>query len=389
MPNAAQIAIHKFVRDGITRLRGPQSYVPLSLDEVTPLENDGGRATFRVNGARVFIENSGEVVDAGLPDCPRYADFLLEKLLPAIAADLLMEGNPHKPFLDINSHTPESFEAYLQTGIPFAKEFPFPIAIVSRKMGNEANGMRSFFLLLDLFEVVIRFIVLVQIAEVMRGSQQTGAIAKNRGLSQLSEPTLGTWVNLFRQLRRFPTENPFLKEIKELNISDTLENFLELRNEIKGHGSTLAEAYYKSIFEQHIGEIEQLLRKVSFLRDYWLVKPISMENDSAYFRVSVWKLTGGNPNFDKRNIRSTKPLPTNKVVYLNQKLESLVLHPYVILEMCKQCEREELLLFDGLSEEMITYLGYESCPKRHKSSYPYANKLPQVLREANRRPDKK
>lgn len=145
MPNSAQIATHKFVRDGITRLRGPQSYVPLSLDEVTPLENDGGRATFRVNGARVFIENSGEVVDAGLPDCPRYADFLLEKLLPAIAADLLMEGNPHKPFLDINSHTPESFEAYLQTGIPFAKEFPFPIAIVSRKMGNEANGMRSFF----------------------------------------------------------------------------------------------------------------------------------------------------------------------------------------------------------------------------------------------------
>jgi hypothetical protein len=311
------------------------------------------------------------------------------KLLPAIAADLLMEGNPHKPFLDINSHTPESFEAYLQTGIPFAKELPFPIAIVSRKMGNEANGMRSFFLLLDLFEVVIRFIALVQIAEVMRGSQQAEAIAKNRGLSLLSEPTLGTWVNLFRSLRRFPTENPFLKEIKELDISDTLEDFLSLRNEIKGHGNTLAEAYYKSIFEQHIGEIEQLLRKVSFLRDYWLVKPISMEHDSAHFRVSVWKLTGGNPNFDKRNIRSSKPLPTNKVIYLNQKLEPLVLHPYVILEMCKQCEREELLLFDGLSEETITYLGYESCPKRHKSRYPYADKLPQVLREANRRPDKK
>ena len=169
-----------------------------------------------------------------------------------------------------------------------------------------------------------------------------------------SKGITGTWVNLFRSLRRFPTENPFLKEIKELDISDTLEDFLSLRNEIKGHGNTLAEAYYKSIFEQHIGEIEQLLRKVSFLRDYWLVKPISMENDSAYFRVSVWKLTGGNPNFDKRNIRSSKALPTNKVAYLNQKLEPLVLHPYVILEMCKQCEREELLLFDGLFEGTIT-----------------------------------
>ena len=389
MPNAAQIATHKLVLDGITRLRGPRSYAPLSLEEVTPLQNDGDRATFRVNGARVFIEPSGEVVDAGLPDCPRYADFLLEKLLPAIAADLLIDGNPHKPFLDINSHTPESFEAYLQTGIPFAKEFPFPIAIVYRKMGNEANGMRSFFLLLDLFEAVIRFIVLIQIAEVMRGSQQTEAVAKNRGLSLLFEPTLGTWINLFRQLRQFSTKDPFIQEIKELNISDTLDHFLKLRNEIKGHGSTMAEAYYKSIFEQHIGDIEHLLRKVSFLKDHWLVKPISMEKDNTYFRISVWKLTGGNPNFDKRNIRSTVPLPTNKIVYLNQKLEPLVLHPYVILEICNQCEREELLLFDGLTGGMINYLGYESCPKKHKSRYPYAESLPPVLREANRRPDKR
>jgi len=59
MPNAAQIATYNFIRSEITRLRGPQSHVPLSLDHVTLLADDGNNAVFRVNGARVFVTNSG------------------------------------------------------------------------------------------------------------------------------------------------------------------------------------------------------------------------------------------------------------------------------------------------------------------------------------------
>jgi hypothetical protein len=405
MVNEVQQKNYKFICDEIKRLRGPESYVQ-PTPKVTDLESAGDRATFRVNGAQVFIENSGELTDHGMPDdCPRYANCLLQHFLPAIAVDLLREGNPHKPFLDSNSHTPGSFKAYLQTGVPFekGKEFPSPIAIVSRRLGNEANGMRSFFLLCDLFEVAIRFIVLVQIAEVMRGSesQQSEAIARNSGLEKLSETktTLGVWVNLFRQLRRFPTENPFLKEIKAIDIKDKwLEDFKDLRNNIKGHGPTLAEAYYKSIFEQNIGKLEQLLRTVSFLKNYWLVKPFPTVCDGTHHRIPARNLMGDNPIFDIRHIHSPNELPTDEVIYLSG-LEPLTLHPYVILEMCKECDREELLLFDGFSKESekdIKYLGYESCPKlerdpkperylkRHKSYHPYAYQLPRVLREAIR-----
>lgn len=117
MPNAAQIATYEFIRSEIVRLRGPQSHIPLSLDQVSALADDGDSASFRVNGARVLIKPSGKVSDAGLPDCPTYACGLLPKYcLPAIAADLLSRGNPHKPFLHSQSHTPESFIAYLQGG---------------------------------------------------------------------------------------------------------------------------------------------------------------------------------------------------------------------------------------------------------------------------------
>jgi len=121
MPNTAQILTYRDICSGIARLRGSQSYVPLSLDQVTPLDYDGDHAIFCVNGARVFVENSGNVAEReGLPDCPRFAGGLLSNrdrlFLPAIAADLLTRGNPHKRFLANHSHTPESFAAYLQHG---------------------------------------------------------------------------------------------------------------------------------------------------------------------------------------------------------------------------------------------------------------------------------
>ena len=117
MPNDAQIATYTFIRSEIDRLRGPQSHVQLSPEHVTPLTDDGNYAVFRVNGARVFVKPSGKVDDAGLPDCPTYANRLLSgQFLPAIAADLLSRGNPHKTFLHSQKHTSESFIAYLQHG---------------------------------------------------------------------------------------------------------------------------------------------------------------------------------------------------------------------------------------------------------------------------------
>jgi hypothetical protein len=121
MPNSAQIATYNFIRSEIARLRGADSYVPLDLERVTALVEEGDRAAFRVNGARVYVKKSGSVSDDGLPDCPSYAAGLLSgRFLPAIAADLLLSGNPHKPFLHIRSHTPESFIAYLQHGTKLA-----------------------------------------------------------------------------------------------------------------------------------------------------------------------------------------------------------------------------------------------------------------------------
>jgi hypothetical protein len=84
MPNEAQKNTYEFIRKEIARLRGQQSYGPSPRDvslepkDVRPSElkdvrvsdfpDDLPRALFHVDGARLLIEKSGEIVDAGLQD---------------------------------------------------------------------------------------------------------------------------------------------------------------------------------------------------------------------------------------------------------------------------------------------------------------------------------
>jgi hypothetical protein len=225
--------------------------------------------------------------------------------------------------------------------------------------------------------------VLVQVADYLGGGQQAEALASIPELSRLSKPSLGTWANMFRALSEFQTANPFVKEIKTLKVAEfqrTIDEFVRLRNEsFKGHGTTLSDDVYESRFQEHAPSVYELIRKMSFLANYRLLKTGSMEKDGDYYRIAHHSLMGDNPVFRMQTLSSRIPLDSNKVLYMNPNLESLVLDPFVILESCTECHRPELLLLDKFSDKKITYLGYES---GHKPSYQNIGKLPLALREA-------
>jgi hypothetical protein len=390
MPNDQQRRTYARIREEIAHLRGPNSFVPLSLDKISELadcrnpRSEGYRARivgtlalFRVDGARVLVEESGEIVADGLLDCRRFASGLLD--LPVIAADLLMEDSEHRPILSINSHTPESFTSYLKTGIPLEKARPFPIAIVSRKLGSVATGQREALdRLIDLFDVVVRFAALVLTADYLSVSRRSEA-RLNEALSRLGHPSLGDWVDLLRAHKQVG----HFEGIEALRLdNDWLYAFVKMRNDIV-HGATRSEPEYKRMFREHIEPVRELLHKVDdLIGNYWLLKPYWMEDRGTYHRVSVLRLMGDNPYFDARIIRSSKSLPYKVVYlsrnYLSRELDPLVLEPYVILRECEKCNREELFLLDKFSQREITYLGYES---GHKMSCKNAEELPSLLRQ--------
>jgi hypothetical protein len=105
---------------------------------------------------------------------------------------------------------------------------------------------------------------------------------------------------------------------------------------------------------------------------------ISIDKDGDFYKIAVHTLMGDNPHFEAGHIVLRTPLDTNRVVYLNRALESLVLDPYIVLERCPECKRPEVLLFDKLSDKKITYLGYES---GHRPALPLADRLPSIIRE--------
>jgi hypothetical protein len=292
------------------------------------------------------------------------------------------------------------FETYLRDDLKLRsvadrQTLPFPIAIVYRKMENAANNTQRFSLLIELFEVVIRFVALVALADYLNTPKGAEALRLEiPEVGKLAGPSLGDWVSLFKSLLRqqmSSNRKPFLKEIKDFKLdrcTQTLEDFVKLRNDsLRGHGSTQTEEEYEIKFQEHSPKLERLIDELGFLANYQLVKTAMMEKDGDSFKISIRELMGDNPHFRSSHRQMTTPLDANKVFYLSGSDESLLLHPYVVLELCSECKRPEVLLLDKLQEHRIIYLSYES---GHKPPLPTIDQLPFAVRElASRRPSAK
>jgi hypothetical protein len=248
------------------------------------------------------------------------------------------------------------------------QQMPFPIAVVQRKIKNAPNNTQRFSLLIELFEVVVRFIALVHLADYINNRKQAALVAEEvPEIKKLFAPALGDWVNIFKAFARINSHNentPFLAEIKSFRLDKyqrTLQEFVDIRNaSLRGHGATLTEDEYELRFQEHAPKIYDLISSIGFLANYTLVKTGPMQKDGDFFNISSHILMGDNPHFETNDIVLRTPLDTNKVLYLNRNQEFLVLDPYIVLELCPECKRLEVLLFDKISDKKITYLGYES-----------------------------
>jgi hypothetical protein len=247
-------------------------------------------------------------------------------------------------------------------------QVPFPIAVVQRKIRNAPNNTQKFSLLIELFEVVVRFIALVHLADYVNNRKQAAVVAEQvPDIKKLFAPTLGDWVSIFKAFARINSgadSAPFLAEIKTFRFDKyqrTLQEFVDLRNaSLRGHGATLTEEEYELRYQEHAPKVYDLVSSLGFLANYTLVKTGQMEKNGDFFNITVHTLMGDNPHFETNHIVLRTPLDTNKVLYLNRDQESLVLDPYIVLERCPECNRPEVLLFDKFLDKKITYLGYES-----------------------------
>lgn len=274
-----------------------------------------------------------------------------------------------------------------ETDKAFYQRLPFPIAVVYRKIAIAENNTQRFSLLIELFDAVIRFLALVHLSDYVNNQRQAELIADQVPVVRKSSaPSLGDWVDLFKSLSKIkgaPESRPFVEEIKSFRLDryqDTLRLFVEVRNaSFRGHGATLTEDEYALKFQEHAPKLYELIRNLGFLAKYRLIKTGPMEKDGDLYKIVVQVLMGDNPHFETERLLLRNPLDTNKVLYLNDRGETLIIDPYVILERCPQCNRPEVLVIDKLSEKKTTYLSYES---GHKPAFENVDRLPVAIREA-------
>jgi hypothetical protein len=223
---------------------------------------------------------------------------------------------------------------------PRYQQLPFPIAVVQRKIKSAPNNTQKFSLLIELFEVAIRFIALVHLADYINNRRQAALVAGQvPDIKKLFAPALGDWVNIFKAFARINSSvesTPFLAEIKSFRLDKyqrTLQEFMDIRNaSLRGHGGTLTEDEYELRFQEHAKKVYDLISSLGFLANYTLVKTGPMDKDGDFYKIAVQILMGDNPHFETSHIVLRTPLDTNKVLYLNREQESLVLDPYVVLE---------------------------------------------------------
>lgn len=275
----------------------------------------------------------------------------------------------------------------------FIQTLPFPIAVVSRKVANAANHTQRFSLLIELFEVAVRFVALVNLADYINGRKQASTVAEQvPELKKLFAPALGDWVAIFRSFARMKASSesqPFLKEIRDFRLQRyqrTLQEFVDIRNaSLRGHGATRSEEEYEIRFQEHAPKVYDLISSLGFLAQYILIKTGSMEKDGDFYKISGQRLMGDNPHFESVEFTLRTPLDSRRVLYLDRDSRSLSLDPLIVLERCSECSRFEVLLLDKISDRKITYLGYES---GHRTVLPNADRLPSVIREIATRHEK-
>lgn len=239
-------------------------------------------------------------------------------------------------------------QVFLPQPSPF-ETWPFPVAATRQKAVQAHLPTIRFFLLLDHFDCLVRYLVIAQ-----------NAIAK-RQLTIEDRPSLGWWVQKLGQAGR---DDIRLREI--LQIAES-EHIVRKRNELRGHGwLNHSDATYVTHAASLEGAIEQIEDAAdTLLRRYQLVVPHQVTIDAGRNRVRAELLVGSNLFFPTTEIlldESPQSLGLRQTgaVYLFDSSEKryLPVEPFILFKDCPSCNLPRLLINDGGTTYIDAYIGH-------------------------------
>jgi prenyltransferase beta subunit len=266
------------------------------------------------------------------------------------------------------------------------RRFPYPISYSFFQYEHELDFHRKFQLLIQLYEVLIKYASIVSLAGYL--SQNGDDTSINNALqSEFQRPSLGSWASLLESLIKTsgheggilypmsPDEiirsrsNHIDTSIGKCNLSQELSRIVRLRNENSGHGALKSLFEYRRMVENEELFLLSFIQRMSYLSRYNSFLVLASEFDDFgegdKYRIRSFnglKIQDSNLSTSRRLAEGQREKMIRYIYFQNTSNGSIVnLYPFLSFTFCVECKREHFFIFNGrkASGTNIAYLSYE------------------------------
>jgi hypothetical protein len=274
----------------------------------------------------------------------------------------------------------EQLDERLQT------QFPFPVSAAFSAFQHELDYHRKFQLLLQMYEVTIKYAALVGLSGYLLAKENV------EGITELLEgpfkrPSLGDWTRLFESLA---TESSGFSRLlhplagrdlikplgdyletrnHKMNLNQAMANILKLRNTNTGHGAIRTIYEYKLMIEEEEHRLYSFFDRLAFLAksNSFLVLTSDYDEfgEGDRYKIRIFKglsISDSDLETSNRLSEGQRDSLVRYIYFQNTENGTIVnLYPFLSYMFCEDCKCEQFFFYNGSPDpERIAYLSY-SC----------------------------
>lgn len=263
--------------------------------------------------------------------------------------------------------------------------FPYPISQVYFSFIHEIDFHRRFQYLIQLNEVIVKYISFVSISCVIASNEKIPQL-KLTIENKFRKPSLGDFVSIIDIVLNnsdkvsnviYPwTKDDLLKkqnnfidnEAPRMNLNQTFSEIVSLRNGWAGHGAVRSVYEYKLEIERQIPLLFTLLNRFLFLAKCHSFLILSSNfnefGDGDIYKIRLFNgldISDNDLEIQKRLSEGQREQFIRYVYFHNTDSNTIVnLYPFLSHMFCPECKKERFFFYNGVkSNNKTTYLSFE------------------------------